>query len=241
MLSFMKRVILSWSSGKDSTWALGVLQRDPDVELIGLLTTVNKTHERVAMHAVRSQLLRAQAASIGLPLQVIDLPHPCTNEQYEAIMEDALEACISTGATHMAFGDLYLEDIRAYRESNLKDTALEPLFPIWQLPTDELAHSLARPVAEGGVEAYLTCVDPRQVPASFAGRTYDDELLADIAALPVGEKGPVDPCGENGEFHTFVVDAPMFAHRIDIRPGEIVEREGFVFADFTSAADATSA
>lgn len=228
----MKRVILSWSSGKDSTWALGVLQRDPEVELIGLLTTVNKTHERVAMHAVRSQLLRAQAESIGLPLHVIDLPHPCTNEQYESIMQGALDACVGAGATHMAFGDLYLEDIRAYRESNLKGTALEPLFPIWQLPTDELARNLARPVSEGGVEAYLTCVDPTQVPASFAGRAYDAELLADIAALPVGDKGPVDPCGENGEFHTFVVNAPMFAQRLDVRAGEVIERDGFVFADF---------
>ena len=234
MLSPMKQVILSWSSGKDSAWALGALQRDPQVQIIGLLTTVNKDQERVAMHAVRNQLLQEQAASIGLPLHTIELPYPCTNEDYEAIMAGALAACVEAGATHMAFGDLYLEDIRAYRESNLKDTPLEPLFPIWHTPTEELARNLSRPVAEGGVEAYLTCVDPKQVPASFAGRAYDAALLADIAALPVGETGPVDPCGENGEFHTFVVDAPMFSRRIHVQIGELVERDGFVFADFTA-------
>ena len=232
MLWGMKRVIMSWSSGKDSTWALGVLLGDPSVEVIGLLTTVNQTHDRVAMHAVRTRLLRQQAESLGLPLFVIDLPHPCTNEIYEDLMGRALVQCLESGATHMAFGDLFLEDIRAYREKNLEGTGLEPLFPIWQAPTAELAHKLVRPVEQGGVEAYLTCVDPRKVPASFAGRRYDQQLLADIEALPPGEEGPVDLCGENGEFHSLVVDAPSFSKRLEVELGEIVERDGFVFADF---------
>lgn len=231
----MKRVILSWSSGKDCAWALGVLREDPQVELLGLLTTLNRTHERVAMHAVREALLREQAACVGLPLDVIDLPHPCSNEEYEVIMTGALERCLERGATHMAFGDLFLEDIRAYREKNLDGTGLEPLFPIWQLPTAELSRALVRPVDEGGVEAYLTCVDPRAVPADFAGRRYDTALLDDLAALPASDSGRVDPCGENGEFHTFVVNAPTFGSRIDVEPGEIVERDGFVFADFLPA------
>lgn len=231
----MKRVILSWSSGKDSAHTLDVLRADPEVELLGLLTSVNRTHERVAMHAVREELLRRQARSIDLPLDVIPLPHPCTNEQYEEVMKSALQRSLDAGATHMAFGDLFLEDIRAYREENLKGTGLEPLFPLWRVPTDELSQRLVRPVSEGGVEAFLTCVDPGQVPAEFAGRAYDAQLLADLAALPPNAIGPVDLCGERGEFHTFVVNAPSFRERIAVTPGEVVERDGFVFADLLPA------
>jgi uncharacterized protein (TIGR00290 family) len=215
-----RRVLLSWSSGKDSAWTLHVLRRDPTVEVTGLLTTVNTTHDRVAMHATRRAILEAQARACGLPLQVIPLPWPCSNDVYEREMRDAVATAIDNGVTHMAFGDLFLEDIRDYRIKQLEGSGLEPLFPIWREPTKPLAQQ----IIDAGVEAFLTCVDPRKLPRSFAGRRFDRSLLDD---LPDG----VDPCGENGEFHTCVLNGPMFHHPVAASPGEIVERDGFCFAD----------
>lgn len=219
-------VLLSWSSGKDSAFALGELRRDPTVEVRGLLTSVNVTHERVAMHAVRRQLLRAQAAAVGLPLVEVEIPQPCTNEQYEAAMLAALEAPLANGIEAVAFGDLFLEDIRRYREEQNAKVGLDCLFPLWGRDTAQLC----RQMVDRGQRAYLTCVDPKQLDPSFAGRAFDHALLDE---LPDG----VDPCGENGEFHSFVWDAETFAAPIDVRVGEVVERGGFVFADVLPAGD----
>ncbi|HLG43220.1 MAG TPA: ATP-binding protein [Planctomycetota bacterium] len=216
----VKRVLVSWSSGKDSAWTLHVLRTDPSVELVGLLTTVNTTHDRVAMHAVRRELLEAQARAAGLPLRIVPLPWPCPNEAYEEAMRKAMAQAEAEGVTHVAFGDLFLEDVRAYRIEKLRQTRLEPIFPIWGQPTADLA----RRMVDAGVEAVLTCVDPRKLDRSFAGRRFDHGLLDD---LPPG----VDPCGENGEFHTFVLAGPMLRGRVLVSVGEIVERDGFVFAD----------
>ncbi len=221
-----QRVLLSWSSGKDAAWSLHVLRRTPGVEVVGLLTTINAEFDRVAMHAVRSVLLRRQAEAAGLPIMEVPLPWPCSNVQYEEIMGHALdEAKDRFAMTHVAFGDLFLEDIRDYRISKLAGTGIEPLFPIWGIPTDQLAQQMI----DGGLQAVLTCVDPRKLPAAFAGRKFDRALLAD---LPEG----VDPCGENGEFHSFAFAGPMFNSPVEHKLGEIVERDGFVFADLIPAA-----
>jgi uncharacterized protein (TIGR00290 family) len=217
----LKRVALSWSSGKDSAWSLHLLKQDPTVEVVALLTTLNEEFDRVAMHAVRRELLEAQAESAGVPLWTIPLPWPCSNRQYESQMHAACERAVAAGIDAIAFGDLYLADIRAYRERQLAGTGLDPLFPVWQLPTRELA----RQMIAAGLRAKVTCIDPKILPREFAGRDFDAEFLAD---LPTG----VDPCGENGEFHTFVYDGPMLHHPIPIQLGEVVERDGFVFADF---------
>jgi uncharacterized protein (TIGR00290 family) len=214
------RTILSWSSGKDSAWSLHVLRTSGEVEVAGLLTTVNEAYARVAMHAVRIELLEAQAEAAGLPLWQIPLPNPCSNELYEAAMRGAVERARTEKIEAFAFGDLFLEEIRAYREDRLKGSGLRPMFPIWQRPTRELA----REMIAAGLRARVTCVDPKQLPASFAGRDFDESFLAD---MPPG----IDPCGERGEFHTFAYDGPMFSRAIPIRSGEIVERGGFVFAD----------
>lgn len=214
------RVLLSWSSGKDSAWALHSLRQNPELEVIGLLTTVNATHGRVAMHSTRLEILKAQAQAAGLPLQVIPLPWPCPNEVYERAMGQALAEGRRRGATHIAFGDLFLEDIRAYRVKQLEGTGLEPLFPLWHQPTRELA----RCIIEAGVEAVITCVDSKKLPPWFAGRRFDQALLEE---LPEG----VDPCGENGEFHTCVLAGPMFRQPLRAALGQIVERDGFYFAD----------
>jgi uncharacterized protein (TIGR00290 family) len=220
-------VLLSWSSGKDSAWALHVLRAAGDVEVVGLLTTLNAAFDRVAMHAVRRSLLEAQARAARLPLLTVPIPWPCTNEAYEAAWALGLtEARESLAITHVAFGDLFLEDVRAYRERQLQGTGLEPLFPLWGLPTADLARSMV----EGGLHAVLTCVDPRRLPRSFAGRSFDATLLAD---LPDG----VDPCGEAGEFHTFACAGPMFTAPLPVTVGEVVERDGFVFADVLDAAE----
>ena len=218
------KVLLAWSSGKDSAWSLHVLRSRPDVEVVGLLTTVNAAHDRVAMHAVRRTLLEAQAAAAGLPLFTVSIPSPCPNEVYEEAMARALSQARERGVEAVAFGDLFLEEIRRYRESRMEGTGLEPLFPLWQRPTRELADEMLA----GGLRAVLTCVDPRVVPESFAGRAFDRALLQD---LPAG----VDRCGENGEFHTFAWDGPMFRHPVAVRGGEVVRRDGFVFAYLLTA------
>lgn len=220
----MRKVLLSWSSGKDSAWALRLLRQNPEVEVAALLTTFNQTADRVAMHAVRRELTLAQAERIGLPLWAVDLPWPCSNAEYETRMRAVCDRAIAEQFNAVAFGDLFLEDVRDYRVRQLAQTGLEPLFPVWKIPTAELAREM---VAQG-VKAKLTCVDPSKLDRSFAGREYDAQLLAD---LPPG----VDPCGENGEFHTFVYASPVFSSRIEVRMGEIVERDGFVFADVLPA------
>ena len=215
------KILVSWSSGKDSAWMLHTLQRQHPGAVAALLTTVNEAFDRVAMHAVRRTLLEAQAAATGLPLHTVGLPWPCPNEEYECRMGQAVNRFVAEGFTHVAFGDLFLEDVRRYRETRLSGTGLTPLFPLWKTrPTADLA----REMVAGGLRAVLTCVDPRQLPASFAGRSFDLDLLA---ALPDG----VDPCGENGEFHSFVWDGPMYHQPVVVRVGEVVERDGFVFAD----------
>jgi len=219
--------MLSWSSGKDSAWALHVLRNDPRYEAVGLFTTVNAAFDRVTMHATRRQLLDAQADATGLPLHVIDLPWPCPNEAYEKAMAGFLERAAALDIEAMAFGDLFLEDIRAYRETMLRDTAFTPVFPLWGLPTD----TLARDMIAGGLEARISCIDPAQLSAEFAGRRFDDGFLAD---LPDG----VDPCGENGEFHSFAHGGPMFAAPIAVASGKVVERDNFVFADIVPAGTA---
>jgi uncharacterized protein (TIGR00290 family) len=213
---------VSWSSGKDSAWMAGVLRQRGDVTLGALLTTVNTAAQRVAMHAVRVDLLQAQADALGLPLWQVPIPSPCTNDEYEQAMATAVTRAVAEGFTHVAFGDLFLQDIRRYREERLAGTGLTPLFPLFGIDTTTLAQEMVR----GGLRARLTCVDPRALDRRFAGREFDAALLAE---LPPG----VDPCGERGEFHTFAYDGPMFAHPIPVSTGEIVERDGFVFADLT--------
>jgi uncharacterized protein (TIGR00290 family) len=220
----MKNILLSWSSGKDSTWALHLLSQRKDIRIAALVTTFNSAENRVAMHAVRRSLVEAQAERVGLPLWPVELPWPCSNVQYEEIMRAVYQRAVAEGITAVAFGDLFLEDIRAYREQQLEGTGLEPLFPVWKIPTDQLA----REMIAAGVKAKLTCVDPAKLDKSFAGRDFD---LALLASLPQ----QVDPCGENGEFHTFVHDAPVFDRPIYVRTGEVVERDGFVFADVLEA------
>lgn len=219
----MKKVLLSWSSGKDSAWTLHVLRQRADLEVVALLTTFNADADRVAMHAVRRDLVRAQAEHAGLPLWEVDLPWPCSNDDYESRMRAVCERALASDIAAVAFGDLFLADVRAYRETQLAGTGLEPLFPLWNTPTAELA----REMIAAGVKARISCVDPSQIPRSFAGREFDAALLAELPAT-------ADPCGEKGEFHTFVYDAPVFTRAIGIRSGVIVERDGFVFADVFS-------
>ncbi|HSB76364.1 MAG TPA: hypothetical protein VLC12_11990 [Terriglobales bacterium] len=218
----MRRILLSWSSGKDSAWALHVLRQSSDYEVAGLLTTFNQAANRVAMHAVRRELVEAQAESAGIPLWPVELPWPCTNSDYEAAMRSACSRALAEGLEGVAFGDLFLEDVRAYREKQLRETGLQPIFPIWGLPTAQLA----RDMIAAGLRARLTCVDPKALDRSFAGREFDERLLVD---LPTG----VDPCGERGEFHSFAYAGPMFSRALDVAVGEIVTRDGFVFSDVT--------
>jgi uncharacterized protein (TIGR00290 family) len=218
--SALKKVLLSWSSGKDSAWALHVLQQDPEVEVAALLSTFNQTADRVAMHAVRRELAEAQAERTRVPLWAIELPWPCSNLEYESRMRAACDRAVAEQFDAVAFGDLFLEDVRDYRLRQLAETGLEPLFPIWKIPTAQLA----REMLAQGVKAKLTCIDPSKLDKSFAGREYDIKLLADLPP-------EVDPCGENGEFHTFVYESPVFSSPIAVKMGEIVERDNFVFAD----------
>ena len=221
------RVLLSWSSGKDSAWALQRLRQQPDIEIVGLLTTFNEEAERVAMHAVRQVLVAAQAAVSDVPLWPVNLPFPCTNGQYAGIMRKVIARAAAAGITHMAFGDLFLDDIRAYRETMLAGSGIAPLFPLWGSAADTPA--LAREMLAGGLRAVLTCVDPKQLPATFCGRHYDAALLTELPAT-------VDPCGENGEFHTFCWAGSMFSHDIPVTVGERVNRDGFCFCDLLPAA-----
>lgn len=214
------KILLSWSSGKDSAWALHVLNQQHPGAVAGLLTTMNESVDRVAMHGVRSSVLRRQAEAAGLPLMTIPLPFPCSNEEYEKRMAAAVRSVVSEGYTHVAFGDLFLEDVRRYREERLSGTGLQPLFPLWGRPTAELA----REMIASGLEARITCVDTRALSRELVGRAFDLELLD---ALPP----EADPCAERGEFHTCALAGPMFSRRIDAQVGEIVERDGFVFAD----------
>ena len=216
------RTLLSWSSGKDSAWTLHTLRQQDEYEVVGLLTTINAAFDRVAMHGTRASVLRAQAAAAGLPLTEVPLPWPCSNEQYEAAMRDVCAAAVHDGIEAMAFGDLYLEDVRRYRVERLAGTGITPVFPLWGRET----HALVREMLDGGLRARITCVDPRKLPASFAGRELDASLLAD---LPPG----TDPCAENGEFHTCAYAGPMFAQPISLVPGVVEQHDGFVFADFT--------
>jgi uncharacterized protein (TIGR00290 family) len=215
-----ERTLLSWSTGKDSAYALYLLRRTPGIRVEGLFTTVNRTHGRVAMHAVSEALLDLQACAVDLPLRKLEIPYPCPNEKYENVMGAFVHEARSQGIECMAFGDLFLQDVRMYREEKLKGTGVAPLFPLWGLSTDTMAQALL----DAGFKMIITCVDPRHVPKEFAGRPFDESFLKN---LPVH----VDPCGENGEFHTFVYDGPIFSNPLDVRAGEIVERDGFVFAD----------
>jgi len=226
----MKRVLLSWSSGKDSAWTLHVLRRDPSIEICGLLTTLNSAFDRVAMHGVRRTVLEAQAAAAGLQLWIVPFPWPCPNEVYEQRMAEACARAVAEKIDAVAFGDLFLEDVRSYRIKQIAPTGLEPLFPLWKIPTSALALEMIA----GGLRARLSCVDTKQLPATFAGREFDLDLLRDLPP-------EADPCGERGEFHTCVYAGPMFSAPLPVATGEVVTRDGFAFADFQlPAAEAVS-
>ena len=214
------KTLVSWSTGKNSAWMLHLLRQQSGVTLAGLVTTINAEFDRVAMHGVRRTLLQAQAEAANLPLHVLPIPHPCPNETYERIMREFIAEQSARGIEAMAFGDLFLEDIRRYREQKLAGTGITPLFPVWGIPTAKLA----RDMIAGGLAAYITCLDPRRLPQHLAGRRFDAHLLEE---LPAG----IDPCGENGEFHTFACAGPMFSRPIAVEKGEIVTRDGFTFCD----------
>ena len=218
------KTLLSWSTGKDSAWALQLLRQDPRVELAGLFSTVNAAFQRVAMHGVRVDLLRRQAAALGLPLFLIDIPFPCSNAEYESAMQAFVLKARAEAVEAFAFGDLFLEDVRRYRERQLQSSGIAALFPLWGMPTGELS----RTMVDSGLRAVISCVDPKRLPREFAGRRYDTAFLSD---LPQG----VDPCGEFGEFHSFAFDGPMFERPVALRLGETVERDGFVFTDLLPA------
>jgi len=218
------RTLLSWSSGKDSAWALRTLRRDRRYDVVGLVTTINRAADRVAMHAVRTDLLRAQARAAGLPLWELLIPSPCSNEDYETVMRETIARAEAEAIDCFAFGDLFLQDVRAYREKQLASTNVKPLFPLWGRDTRELASEMIA----GGLRARITCVDPRLVPASLVGREFDAALLNDLPP-------EADPCGERGEFHTFAYAGPMFTSPIAVKGGETVLREGFAFADILPA------
>ncbi len=214
------KCLVSWSTGKDSAWLVHILRQREDIELAAALTTVNETYSRVAMHAVREELLEAQANALGLPLWKVPIPSPCPNETYERAMRAAVDRAVAEGFTHIAFGDLFLKDIRRYREERLAGTGLTPIFPLFGADTARLA----RDMIAGGLRARLTCVNPQVLDARFAGREFDAVLLDELPPH-------VDPCGERGEFHSFAYAGPMFSTPISVVGGEIVERDGFVFAD----------
>ncbi len=220
----MTKCLVSWSTGKDSAWMLHVLRQAGDVTPAALLTTINADVDRVAMHAVRRQLLQAQAAAVGLPLWIVRIPSPCPNAVYEEAMSEAIARACAEGFTHVAFGDLFLEDIRRYREDRLAGSGVAPLFPLFGVDTSVLS----RTMIASGLRARITCVDPRVLDRRFVGRDYDSRLLSELPAA-------VDPCGERGEFHTFAYDGPMFSQPIPVDTGAVVDRDGFVFADLAPA------
>ena len=249
----MKKILLSWSSGKDSAWTLHVLRQRGEYDIVGLLTTVNAAADRVAMHGVRRELLEAQASAAGLPRWILPLPWPCSNDDYERVMRSAVDRAVGEGIYGIAFGDLFLEDVRTYRERQLAGTGLKPIFPIWGMDTA----GLAREMISSGLRARLTCVDTQALPASFAGREFDEQLLADldrITAIDLRVEAPPkgastmprdtsissgvqenDKCGERGEFHTFCYAGPMFSLPIPISRGEVIVQERFAFADLLLA------
>ncbi|HET9192741.1 MAG TPA: hypothetical protein VFO21_07670 [Vicinamibacterales bacterium] len=216
------KILLSWSSGKDSAWTLHVLNRQHPGAVTALLTTINEAYDRVAMHGVRRDVLEAQARAARLPLRVISIPDGCNNALYEHRMGAAVRAAVADGFTHVAFGDLFLPDIRRYREEHLAGSGLTPLFPLWEIPT----RTLAREMIAGGLRARIACVDTRVLDQRFVGRSFDDSLLDDLPAT-------VDPCGENGEFHTCVYDGPMFHELMDLEPGRLESRSPFTWAELT--------
>ena len=215
-----RKILLSWSSGKDSAWGLHVLRQRGDVEVVGLLTTINTNFQRVAMHGTRLALVKAQAEAAGLPLWEVPLPWPCSNEVYEQAMAEACAKAVEQGISAIAFGDLFLEDVRRYREDRLRGTGLDPVFPVWGRNTRELIFEML----EGGLRARIVCADPSKCPAELIGRDLDLDLVESLPAT-------VDPCGENGEFHTFAYAGPMYREAIPIEAGECVSRDGFLFAD----------
>ena len=215
-----KKTLLSWSSGKDSAWTLHVLRQQKDIEVIGLFCTYNKRFERGAMHAVRNELICQQAERVGLPLHLIPIPDPCSDSEYRTIVGEFIEQVKIQRIDCIAFGDLYLEDVRRYREENLAETGITPLFPLWETPTDELS----RDMVKSGLRAIITCIDPKCLSAEFAGYEYNSTFLKQIP-------DHIDPCGENGEFHSFAYDGPMFKDKVNVRVGEKVNRDGFVFTD----------
>jgi uncharacterized protein (TIGR00290 family) len=216
---------LAWSSGKDSAWALHTVCQAGELNVVALLTTINCDHARVAMHAVRENLVEMQAGAVGLPLVKVPIPAQCRNQDYEQAMSSSMEQARAEGVFHIVFGDLFLEDIRAYREKNLAERGMKGVFPLWRKNTRLLANEMLT----GGLSAYITCVDPTKLDRAFAGRRFDAELLGELPC-------EVDPCGEDGEFHTFASAGPMFRRALPINVGEIVERDGFVFADLLPAA-----
>jgi uncharacterized protein (TIGR00290 family) len=215
-----KKTLLSWSSGKDSAWALHLLQQDPRIDLLGLFTVMNQKYRRVSMHATRFEMLQRQAAAVGLPIETISLPDPCTNEQYAAIMRHFIAESVSKRIECMAFGDLFLEDIRKYRENQLKGTGIDPLFPLWRIPTSDLVEQML----SAGLEAYVSSVDLKKLPSRFVGQKWSREMIAEFPK-------DSDPCGENGEIHTVVAGGPMFRETVLVRIGDIVNRNGFAYAD----------
>jgi uncharacterized protein (TIGR00290 family) len=218
------KALIAWSSGKDSAFALHEVRRTGELEIVGALTTVTETFGRVSMHGVRQELLQAQHAAAGLAPIIVPIPYPCPNEVYETRMAVALAQAKAAGVTHVIFGDLFLQDVRAYREQKLAGTGITPVFPLWGRPTA----MLARAMIDAGIETYLVCVDLKQISKTFAGRRFDHALLSDLPAT-------ADPCGEKGEFHSCVVAGPMFARAIAVKVGEVVEREGFAYADLLPA------
>ena len=214
------RALISWSSGKDCAFALHHVRQNGGLDVVGALTTVTETFGRVSIHGVRDEILRAQLEAAGLPSRIVPIPYPCPNEVYEARMAEAVASAKREGITHIVFGDLFLEDIRAYRIEKMKGTGITPVFPLWRKPTAQLA----RDMIASGLEAYVVTVDLAKLPASLVGRRFDESLLADLPES-------VDPCGENGEFHTCVVDGPMFSHPLPVMAGEHVIRDGFAYSD----------
>jgi uncharacterized protein (TIGR00290 family) len=214
------KALISWSSGKDSAFALHEVRQAGELDVVGAVTTVTETFGRVSIHGVRQEILLAQLAAVGLPPRIVPIPYPCPNEIYEARMAEVISDAAREGITHMIFGDLYLADIRAYRESKLAGSGITPVFPLWERPTLPLAQAMIA----CGMQAYLATVDLKKLPAEFAGRKFDRDLLADLP-------GGVDPCGENGEFHTCVVAGPMFSRPLAVNLGERVERDGYAYCD----------